>query len=916
MTFRPPLSSQSEVVNTNRRWNQDWYTWLSDLATAVGVGGGGSDIIISATEPASPTVGQLWFNPATQLISIAGVPSYAWSNELSAGSVVLSGSDLIATRSDASYPEIVTPDTAGARSISLLPSTQKYLFSITTNMDLSGDSGFGICNQKQTVGNGMFLGFPNPSQSIGYYVETLAFYFWVNNAGGFGMASPISNGLHYVAIDPVAKKMWVMPLGGTWDTLMGPGDPATGVGGVPFTFDVTTSRIAAQFAVDGDAATIDASAAGLAVTGFTPLSEVVLWTPLTYINPSAISGGWINIRDFGAIGDGTAEDGPAFQAFTAAYQGKDVILYIPPGMYQSGSTTLGLWSGIRQLTIIGYGASINGNLSSFGGIDDKYGLANSALVQSAFTGDVQLTLVSGGDASKFAAGDWILLGALDIQGDGIPPNPHYMEFVQITSISGSTIFLDNFIRGGPYLSTYPYYSSNSFGVNEGGPATIWNMTQMFPGTWDVDIFVYGLTFLESADMPTVRSKYYKDCQWPGLQSSNWPPKISQGKSIVFDHCLIQGGGSIEIDKCIERLVFKDCDIVGYYNELLFQSSSVQQLIIDRCNILSLSGTPRNTYIRDSWIDSLIPTPRSNGIMESLFAENSFIRTLPSDGWGASFGGAESISGYTFSNGTLSKANVGGTSYIPWACPGAKCIFQSSDGFTRVLPSFTVLDVRGDGGAAGTGNVHIDTTLSSIPTWTQGTLPSSSQIPMLLVQHPYSKVFFKNCRGSRYVTNWQDIANPTKDGGTGLQYANIILTGDTSGLTGASNMHVEGTLIEININVLRAYSGANGTENLNCAKFDMFSAAFVGITGPAFVVDAKTVGLRAWSNGSWTGSVGGDALPVIASGSWVMGYIEWYLNNSMAGDTLAQTPIIFIEVITDAGIIKYQLIDYGHTFVRS
>ena len=32
---RGPLSAFSEVVDERRRWNADWYSWLSDLSTPV-----------------------------------------------------------------------------------------------------------------------------------------------------------------------------------------------------------------------------------------------------------------------------------------------------------------------------------------------------------------------------------------------------------------------------------------------------------------------------------------------------------------------------------------------------------------------------------------------------------------------------------------------------------------------------------------------------------------------------------------------------------------------------------------------------------------------------------------------------------------------------------------------------------------
>jgi hypothetical protein len=426
--------------------------------------------------------------------------------------------------------------------------------------------------------------------------------------------------------------------------------------------------------------------------------------------------------------------------------------------------------------------------------------------------------------------------------------------------------------------------------------------------------------LNSVDMPRARNLTYRDCQWPGLGSSNWPPGVQISKSIVFDHCRIQGGGDIAIDKCIERLVFRDCDLVGVANTLLFQSSSVRQLVIESTTLLTLQGTPRNTSIRSSSIVSLTPTPRSNGVMESLDIEDSYIGSMSFQGFGNGFGGAEPISNYTFANGTFSRANSGGASHIPWACPGAKCIFQDTAdaGFVRSPPSFTVLAVRGDGGAPGTGNVHVDTTLTTIPTWTQGTAPDANFLPTLIVQHIYPRISIRNCRGSSLVMNWQNPVsdNLVRDGGVGFQYAQLMLTGNVSGVTGNSNMHAEGTITKININVLRAYTGANATEAMNCTGFQIYGLTFAGTAGLTFSVDVKTGGLRTWTAGSWVGSVGADSLPAIVNGAWLWGYLEWDFNNSMVADTLVQTPIVIVEIFTDVGIIRYPWIDFAHALIAS
>lgn len=898
---KPLLSAFSEVVDVNRRWTPDWYSWLQSLSTGSTSDG---DVIISSSEPSDPQLGQVWFNPDTNVLSIASNPSYAWSTKISAGNVAFSNSNLKAQRDDSVY--LNTADTAGVKTVSLLPATQKYVFAIRTNMDLGGSSGFGLGDSRQTVGNGMFLG--STPAGIGYYPEDTDFYYWVNNGGGFGHSGAYPNGIYYVAVDPVGLLIWVRPIGLTiWNGTAA--DPVLGTGGVPLPtgFDVSTSRIVGQFFVNGDLQELDPAASGLGtLAGFTPLSEVVAWEAVKDTDND-----WINIKDdYGAIGDGVADDGGSFQSFSRDYQGQNVVLYAPPGTYRSSSSNR-LWAGIKQLTIFGYGASFGDSIDDFDALQNQnaYSTATSALVQSVFVGDTQLTLVNPGDASKFTDGDWILLGALDIQGDGIPPNQHHAEYIQVTSVSGGVVFLDNYVRGGPYLSTYPYYTDNSFGVNEGGPATIWKM----PSSWDTDIYCYGVNFTsitgQQMILRSARNAYYRDCQWPGLQSNNWP-NILAHKTLTLENCTIQGGGSIEVDKNIERLTFRNCNILGYYSALLFQSSSVQQLIIEGTNIVQLVGTPKNTYIKDSWIGILNTTPRSNGVSESVTIENSYIGSISFAGFASGFGGAEAISNYTFSNGTFSKAISPGA--ITWAAPGAKCVFMDATGFFRAPPYFTVLDVRGDGGAPGTGNVHVDTTLASVPTWANGTGPGV--LPTLIGQHIFGNLTIKNCRGTRMKMLQQALDAPS-DIGPGFQHGDLVLTGDSSTVTGNLNMKVEGTIVSITINVLRAYSGVNGAEALICENFDVYDNTFTD-QNKVFSVDVKTAGIRSWSEGAWTGSVGADSLPVIAADDWLFGFMEWRFNNSMAGDTLSQTPLVSVEIVCDPGIIKFPFIDYKQSYLNS
>jgi hypothetical protein len=88
---------------------------------------------------------------------------------------------------------------------------------------------------------------------------------------------------------------------------------------------------------------------------------------LTKVSYAMIEGAAFNVLDFGAIGDGTTDDTVAIQAAAAALQANGGgTLYFPPGTYVVFSSTTGnlcAFSGLDGVSCIGYGATIEVNLS-------------------------------------------------------------------------------------------------------------------------------------------------------------------------------------------------------------------------------------------------------------------------------------------------------------------------------------------------------------------------------------------------------------------------------------------------------------------------------------------------------------------------------------------------------------------------
>lgn len=80
---------------------------------------------------------------------------------------------------------------------------------------------------------------------------------------------------------------------------------------------------------------------------------------LTKVTYSMIEGAAVSVADFGAVGDGVANDGVALQAALDSLTG-DQVLYFPPGIYAyTAPTNEGLTlTDVDNITILGYGATL------------------------------------------------------------------------------------------------------------------------------------------------------------------------------------------------------------------------------------------------------------------------------------------------------------------------------------------------------------------------------------------------------------------------------------------------------------------------------------------------------------------------------------------------------------------------------
>ena len=231
--------------------------------------------------------------------------------------------------------------------------------------------------------------------------------------------------------------------------------------------------------------------------------------------------------------------------------------------------------GIQNLLVLGYGATLSNNnsktvwfqLGGHGQYNDKL---HSARLATVAAGSSCVTLLTPSQTALYGVGNYALITGFDLQGTwqghgyGYPSNPHYFEYVLVSSINAA---LGQICFRAPlkntYKSTWPLYDPGGpYGVDEGGPATLYALHS----TWNVQVEYRGLT-IDQTQVQTyanARSVTYRDVTFTGsacavpTQNLIW-----QAINVSMSGC------SMEIDKLIGTVIMTGVTIY----EIDFQSSS-------------------------------------------------------------------------------------------------------------------------------------------------------------------------------------------------------------------------------------------------------------------------------------------------------------------------------------------------------
>jgi len=578
------------------------------------------------------------------------------------------------------------------------------------------------------------------------------------------------------------------------------------------------------------------------------------------------------VKDYGAKGNGVTSDARAFNNFNAwaIKQTQTIRVNLPPGNYVLDTQSARSFTkGIKRLVVDGHGASLS--FLRPGGNGWPTDNLHSARIASVPAGSKTVKLLSRSDNSKFTVGGCVAVAAFDMMGWGYPQNPWYFEYLKVAAINPSSgiIKLDAELNN-DYLSTYPLHSGGSpKSPDMGGPATIFAMDP----SWDAEVIFRGLTFSQATQdiYGCARSVQYIDCKF-----SHRSPAPSQGKHWKAIGCDL--GPFVEVDKDLKLLELDDVTCASGNGQILFQSASTERAEIKNSRTRKLNGTARHMVIKNTSIQKLTIGAIAYGNTLSLLMENCQVSQVTG-------GTTQRIS-------FLPSAVVNGTFAAPLKpalncfVPGGKMFFTGAGGTVNYGTPFICTNVRSDG-----NNVYFDTTLPS-----KFSVPVDEKGKMWVTPHPCPNVTVRDCHGCPDIVN----LSQAPAGKPLFEYARLTLAGDFATIR---TIIVWGTLVKLRVNVIRAYTGALATLNLNV--LGQFGAGIVGVDGFTLsqwdpIINLKIAGERIISPGAFTGNQTGDSNLSIGA-IWLYNGFSPRLSADISGDTEDKWPTVEIEVIADQGM---------------
>ena len=567
--------------------------------------------------------------------------------------------------------------------------------------------------------------------------------------------------------------------------------------------------------------------------------------------------------------DGTTDDGP--KIVQVSINLRDTYPATTPikVMVPSGRTCLlatctlsgspyysPLFHGFRNLRLsFGAGASFKqtgtgcsefGNNSLYEGEDTKI-----AQFLTVSAGANCVTMVTAGQESRFAAGNWTMASGVQLQYTGYPPNFAVFEYIEVSSINTSThqvCFATSLQHS--YESTWPLYDQDP---GSGGPATLYLMQP----DWSYNFVVDGGNWQWGSD----------EFQWLGgnvtvnnaiVSSGTW--SVAVAKSVILNNLTQGGAGTSEVDKDVDQITFNGGSVV---NNLSFQSASIRKVSLNGISIDNLEGTTQDTECNGARIGDLVAGTSygESGPFHGINCNIGKVSHVALNAYGTVVNGSGrwSMSGGVFTNA------ISAASPPRWGVPGTNMVWN---GLLDYEGHFTIRDI-----SEADPNFSVSTSLS-------GSLPmlplEAGTGNLIIVADPYPSVTCSNCTGS------PDAADMSQAGAQNeplYTYSNRIYTctNNIANIQAAnpgvpvvdfndppSNLGPEmwGTFDSLSVDVLRPDTGAASPVTFfpnNQFGIYVINPAGSEVTWGSQVINLKITGARTITPSGASGAQSGDTL---------------------------------------------------------
>jgi hypothetical protein len=346
-------------------------------------------------------------------------------------------------------------------------------------------------------------------------------------------------------------------------------------------------------------------------------------------------GGSTNVKGTPIIFSGTQSGTHSFTTYSESW----TEIVFDPGLYYASVNQFIIGYGLKKMRIKGYGARWMTAMMPYTvpWLDPNSSEPNGAAWQGRFkavpTGGgympnaIQLQTPS--DISNYRVNSWVMLMQNELM-DGVYGNwnQNTFEYKKIQTIdndSGSSTYGQiSFFEAIQYTyqDTLPKFQAYQGGDPSGWSIGAPNVVQLNEN-FMIQAEIHGIVF-EGPTQDSYTGLYSLrmiDCEfycW-GYKTGPTPSTI---REMVFRNCTFHNGVS-EVDKMIDYLEYSGCTFDRTSN-LDIQSATVNWMVIDKCRMIGLLGTPKNLVIRDTRFLNALELGASFGVTERMVLINSHI----------------------------------------------------------------------------------------------------------------------------------------------------------------------------------------------------------------------------------------------------------------------------------------------------